>query len=166
MLKHRFKQARENAGYTQETAAQAAKVSQTAIFKIEKGETQRPRKIALFAELFDCMPEWLMYGTSSPKWLITTDNAVQEESGSYALSQEDRLTEALSLNDKKLMYCALLSAHEHLEAGKALTGDEYSFKTLAKVAVLNLSDLINEGSDPDTLIQGLEETLNDKAKAG
>jgi len=69
MLKTRFKKAREHAGYTQETAAQAAGVSQTAIFKIESGETLRPRKIQLYASLFKCSPEWLMYGTNPPNWV-------------------------------------------------------------------------------------------------
>lgn len=64
MLKDRFKSAREKQGHTQESLAKLADVSQTTIYKIESGETVRPRKLDRFAELLSVTPEWLQFGNS------------------------------------------------------------------------------------------------------
>ena len=63
MLKDRFKSAREQQGYTQESLAKLANVTQTTIYKIESGETVRPRKLDQYAELLHVTPEWLQFGS-------------------------------------------------------------------------------------------------------
>ncbi|WP_067986191.1 helix-turn-helix domain-containing protein [Neptuniibacter pectenicola] len=154
MLKTRFKKAREHAGYTQETAAQAAGVSQTAIFKIEKGETLRPRKINIYANLFGCSPEWLMYGTNTPEW-IESPHLISESAPAYITRKQ------LSLDDKKLLYCAIIAAKETLENGKAISGDNYGFKELATTTVLKFDEYIEKGLSANELIAELNDSIDD-----
>lgn len=65
MLKDRFKSAREQIGLTQESLAKQANVSQTTIYKIESGETVRPRKLDELAKLLNVTPEWLQFGSEN-----------------------------------------------------------------------------------------------------
>lgn len=62
-MKDRFRQARENRGLTQEGLAKLANVTQTTVYKIESGETLRPRKLDEFAGLLKVSPEWLQFGS-------------------------------------------------------------------------------------------------------
>lgn len=64
MLKTRFKNARIAAGLTQLELAAASHSSQSAINKIELGQTLRPRNIERFAEIMNTSAEFLQYGSS------------------------------------------------------------------------------------------------------
>jgi len=64
MLNIRFKEARAAKGYSQTQLAELINVSQSAIYKIEIGETANPRKLEAFAIALDVTEQWLRYGIS------------------------------------------------------------------------------------------------------
>jgi len=65
MLKDRFKEARQRKGLSQEQVADLAGVSQTTVYKIESGQTLRPKGLEDFASLFEVDPSWLQFGTGA-----------------------------------------------------------------------------------------------------
>jgi phage repressor protein C with HTH and peptisase S24 domain len=77
MLKDRFKQARQSSGMSQEQLAEMTNVTQTSIYKIETGQTLRPRKLDIFAKALGVTPIWLEYGEveSKPFSLKSESNA-------------------------------------------------------------------------------------------
>jgi phage repressor protein C with HTH and peptisase S24 domain len=64
MLHIRFKEARNAKGYSQAQLAEIINVSQSAVYKIELGETQSPRKLREYAAVLGVTEEWLRYGIS------------------------------------------------------------------------------------------------------
>ena len=65
MLKDRFIKARNVTSMSQARLAELAGVSQTAIYKIESGETVNPRRLEKYAEIMGVDPAWLQYGVGN-----------------------------------------------------------------------------------------------------
>ena len=82
MLNIRFKEARNAKGYSQTQLAELINVSQSAIYKIELGETAYPRILAAFAVALDVTEEWLRYGISDN----SSSNQTSNRSASYSSS--------------------------------------------------------------------------------
>lgn len=85
MLNIRFKEARNAKGYSQTQLAELVNVSQSAIYKIELGETANPRKLAAFAVALDVTEEWLRYGISDSSSSNQTSNRPTSDGSSNAV---------------------------------------------------------------------------------
>lgn len=79
-LAERFTASREKAGLTQFQLAQLAKVSQTAISKIENGTTKKPKDINRFAKILRVSADYLENGEES----TDQNNGIQNLSYSAA----------------------------------------------------------------------------------
>ncbi|WP_105215804.1 S24 family peptidase [Pseudoalteromonas sp. T1lg22] len=75
-LKDRFKQARENAGLTQQQLGERVGVSQPSVMNIENGRTRRPRNLTDFARVLGVSADWLLYDDDA----LTPDNAARAPS--------------------------------------------------------------------------------------
>lgn len=61
-LAFRLRQARKNAGMTQQELADRAGMTRDAIAKIETGQSQQTRKIMAIAKALDVSAAWLQFG--------------------------------------------------------------------------------------------------------
>ncbi|KXJ55166.1 MAG: hypothetical protein AXW15_07820 [Neptuniibacter sp. Phe_28] len=134
--------------------ARLSGLKQPTVHRIIKGESRDPRlsNLKALADVFG-----IKYWKLTEVDFSTTIDGIEEGAGHYFPNKDHRL----SLDDKKLLYCAIIAAKETLENGKAISGDDYGFKELAKVTVLKFDEFVEGELSADDLIASLNDSVED-----
>jgi len=136
--------------------ARLSGLKQPTVHRIIKGESRDPRlsNLKALADVFG-LKYWKL--TEVDLSLPNSGN-VNETEAPYLASKAQK---KLSLDDKKLLRCAIIAAKETLENGKAISGDDYRFKELATTTVLKFDEYIEKGLTANKLIAELNDSIDD-----
>lgn len=96
-FKDRFKECREEGGWTQEELARIVGTSQTAVNKIENGVTLKPKNILDYIDLFGVRPKWLTKGDGE-KYFSPDDktiNSLAEKLGEEIMNADEDVQELI-----------------------------------------------------------------------
>lgn len=136
--------------------ARMSGLKQPTVHRIIKGESRDPRlsNLKALADVFG-IKYWKL---TEIDFSTATSDSVKESEAPYSIHKAKK---HLSLNDKKLLYCAIIAAKETLEHGKAISGDDYGLNELATVSALKFDEYMEKGLTANELITELNDSIDD-----